>query len=123
MTVPARKLLRIYLQEHDSQLERISTDYRSRDELLLYSHAPVGGDRVWHGEIHVFRELNELGFYERLRRVPRPEDLPEGALLYTVDTATEPPRAAAGWLLAFRAEGIRLYVPAESSLRSLATDG
>ena len=65
--------------------------------------------------------LFALGFYYELERVPTPEDLPEGALLYTSNTATKRPQEGDGWLLAWRAAGIRLYVPAESDLRSLAS--
>ena len=110
---------RAYLQENDPALDRISTDYRSGQELLVYSHAPLGGDRVWHGEINVIRGLDELGLYDKLEQVPGPDALPDGALLYTGNTAVQEPQSADGWLLAFRAKGIRLYVPADSALESL----
>jgi len=111
--------LRVYLAENDAAVDLISTDYRSGQELLVYSYAPIGGDRVWSGEINLIRELNELGLYDKLEQVPGPEALPEGALLYTGNTAVQQPQVADGWLLAFETDGVRLYVPADSELRSL----
>ena len=67
----------------------------------------------------MIRELNELGRYDMLERVPGPDALPGGALLYTENTAVQEPQSADGWLLAFRTQGIRLYVPADSALESL----
>jgi 4-amino-4-deoxy-L-arabinose transferase-like glycosyltransferase len=113
--------LRVYLQQHDDRLDRIASDYRSGHELLLYSHEPVGGDRVWHGEVTIFSSLDELGFYHRLARVPRPAELPpHSALLFTRHTARATPAVGDGWVLAFRAEGVRLYVARGSELGSLA---
>ena len=111
--------LRVYLEENDAAVDLISTDYRSGQELLVYSYAPIGGDRVWNGETNLIRELNELGRYDKLEQVPGPEALPDGVLLYTGNTAVQQPQAADGWLLAFETDGIRLYVPAGSELRSL----
>jgi hypothetical protein len=112
--------LRAYLEAHDDELGTISSDYRSAQMLEMYSRAPVGGDRVWHGDVNVFADLNERGFYDKLDDVPAPEDLPQGALLFTSNTAAHRPQSTEGWLPAFRAGGIRLYVPDDTSLESLA---
>jgi hypothetical protein len=113
--------LRVYLQLHDDRLDRIASDYRTGHELLMYSYEPLGGDRVWHGEVTIFSSLDDLGFYHRLARVPRPAELPPGsALLFTRHTARAAPSADDGWVLAFRAEGVRLYVAPGSELSALA---
>jgi len=103
--------LRAYLEEHERQLPVISTGYRSAQTLLVYSYAPMGGELVWDGKINVLAELNEQGRTRRIGPVPQPEDVPEGPLLYTMETTSPPPGAGDGWSLVFRSGRIRLYVP------------
>ena len=103
--------LRGYLEEHESQLPVISTGYRSAQTLLIYTYAPTGGELVWDGKINVLAGLNEQGRVRRVGPVLQPEDIPEGGLLYTMETTSPPPRAGDDWALVFRSGRIRLYVP------------
>jgi len=113
--------VRVYLEEHRDRIDTIASDYRTGHMLLMYSYEPVGGERVWPGDIYLTAELDEAGFYSRPAEVPDPEDLPEGsALMWTPNTAATRPGPADGWLLAFRAGGIRLYVPEGTDLDDLA---
>jgi hypothetical protein len=104
--------LRGYLEEHDRQLPVISTGYRSAQTLLMYSYDPTGGDLVWDGKINVLAVtvLNERGRRLEIGPVPAPGDLPEGGLLYTMET-TSPPPMGDHWRLVFRSGKIRLYAP------------
>jgi hypothetical protein len=103
--------LRGYLEEHERELPVVSTGYRSAQTLLMYTYAPIGGELVWDGKINVLAELNEQGRLRKFGPVPQPGDIPEGALLYTMETTSPPPQAGDGWSLVFRSGRIRLYVP------------
>ncbi len=115
--------LRAFLSANDERISRISTDYRSGDELMMYRYRPIGGEQVWGGDVNVINELDELKRYNLLDEVPPPSAVGGGELLVTSETARQRPRPRDGWVLAWRQGGVRLYTEEGSDLARNAVGG
>ena len=95
--------VRAYLAEHDDDIDRVVTDDRDALVLQIYSHEPVGGDRVLHATVdRTGHELDEP---------PASDGDPKTFLIWSPTMSRSKPTAEQGWELALREKQLRVYAP------------
>jgi hypothetical protein len=97
--------MRVYLSEHDGDIDRIVVSDRDALVLGIYSREPVGGERV------VDAAVERVG--HELRRPPELTGGDGTYLLWTPALSRRKPSQEDGWAPVLRERELRLYAPAD----------